>query len=267
MGQENTVQPAEDASASQPVPTDELQAVGRDASVIGATPELKTLSVDIGGSGIKTILLNSQGEALTERLRENTPSPATAEAVIALIQKQAAQQGEFDRVSVGFPGVVRLGVIGTAANLDSSWIGVNLAQSLAQALGKPVRVANDADVQGLGAVRGQGVELVLTLGTGVGAALFVNGILVPNLELGHHPFRKGETYEEQLGRTALEGIGKKRWNRRLEKAIALLQAIFNYDYLYLGGGETKQINFELPKNVIVVSNMLGLLGGIALWRD
>ncbi|HEY9880733.1 MAG TPA: ROK family protein, partial [Leptolyngbyaceae cyanobacterium] len=227
MGQDNTVQSAVDAIASQPVPTDELKAVEHNVSGIEAAPALKTLSVDIGGSGIKTIILNSQGEALTERLRENTPSPATAEAVIALICQQAAQQGEFDRVSVGFPGVVRLGVIGTAANLDSSWIGVNLAQSLAQALKKPVRVANDADVQGLGAVRGQGVELVLTLGTGIGAALFVNGTLVPNLELGHHPFRKGQTYEQQLGRAALESIGKKRWNRRLEKAIALLQAIFN----------------------------------------
>lgn len=253
--------------ASQPVPTDKLQAVELNTSVIGGNPALKTLSVDIGGSGIKTIVLDSQGEALTDRLRENTPSPATANAVIALVQKQAARQGEFDRVSVGFPGVVRLGVIGTAANLDPSWIGVNLAESLAQALEKPVRVANDADVQGLGAVQGQGVELVLTLGTGIGAALFINGTLVPNLELGHHPFRKGQTYEQQLGRTALEGIGKKRWNRRLEKAIALLQAIFNYDHLYLGGGETKQINFELPKNATVVSNMLGLLGGIALWRD
>ncbi|MBD2259996.1 ROK family protein [Pseudanabaena sp. FACHB-2040] len=227
----------------------------------------KTLSVDIGGSGIKTILLDARGEALTERLRQNTPAPATPEAIINLIQAQAAQQGDFDRVSVGFPGVVRQGVIGSAANLDSRWIGVDLAQSLTQLLGKPVRVANDADVQGLGAVTCQGVELVLTLGTGVGAALFVNGTLVPNLELGHHPFRKGETYEQQLGRSALEGISKKRWNRRLEKAIALLQAIFNYDTLYLGGGETKQINFDLPKNVKIVSNMMGLLGGIALWRD
>lgn len=253
--------------ASSPVPAEDLSAAGCGAAAQGAPDLLKTLSVDIGGSGIKTILLDGQGTALTERLRQNTPNPATPEAIIAVITAQASQQGDFDRVSVGFPGVVRQGVISTAANLNSSWIGVNLAESLAQALNKPVRVANDADVQGLGAVSCQGVEMVITLGTGLGAALFVNGTLVPNLELGHHPFRKGETYEQQLGRYALEAIGKRRWNRRLQKAIALLQAIFNYDHLYLGGGETKQISFELPPNVSTVSNMMGLLGGIALWRD
>ncbi|MBD0267561.1 MAG: ROK family protein [Cyanobacteria bacterium Co-bin8] len=273
IGEQKTAKQTDPATVTQPLPTnalpaDDLQAAGcSQAAPDPSSAALKTLSVDIGGSGIKTILLDARGEALTERLRQNTPAPATPEAIINLIQAQAAQQGDFDRVSVGFPGVVRQGVIGSAANLDSRWIGVDLAQSLTQLLGKPVRVANDADVQGLGAVTCQGVELVLTLGTGVGAALFVNGTLVPNLELGHHPFRKGETYEQQLGRSALEGIGKKRWNRRLEKAIALLQAIFNYDTLYLGGGETKQINFDLPKNVKIVSNMMGLLGGIALWRD
>jgi polyphosphate glucokinase len=226
-----------------------------------------TLSIDIGGSGIKTILLDSSGNALSERLRQNTPAAATPEAVLTLVQAQAAQQGGFDRVSVGFPGVVRQGVIGTAANLDASWIGVDLAAVLHQRLGKPVRAANDADIQGGGAVSGDGVELVVTLGTGFGSALFVGGRLVPNLELGHHPFRKGETYEQQLGRVALESIGRKRWNRRLEKAIALLSAIFNYDKLYLGGGEAKQINFELPPTATIVPNVLGLLGGIALWRD
>jgi polyphosphate glucokinase len=105
------------------------------------------------------------------------------------------------------------------------------------------------------------------LGTGVGSALFLNGKLVPNLEMGHHAFRKGETYEEQLGRAALEEIGAKRWNRRLEKAIAQLERLFNFDRLYLGGGEARKINLDLPENVTVVSNVLGLLGGIALWRD
>ncbi len=128
-----------------------------------------------------------------------------------------------------------------------------------------MRVANDADIQGYGAISGQGVELVITLGTGFGSALFVDGKLVPNLEMGHHPFRKKDTYEEQLGRAALEEVGKKNWNERLEKAIANLERLFNYDLLYIGGGEAKKINFELPKNAKIVPNVAGLLGGIKLF--
>lgn len=228
---------------------------------------MMTLSVDIGGSGIKAIALDGQGNPMGERLRQDTPSPATPDALIPIIQSLANAQGAYDRVSVGFPGVVQHGVIYSAANLDPRWIGYPLEAALRERLGKPVRIANDADVQGLGAISGEGVELVITLGTGLGSALFVNGHLVPNLEMGHHPFRKGDTYEQQLGRAALEAVGKKRWNRRLEKAIANWQALFNYDRLYLGGGEAKQITLELPENVTVIPNILGLLGGIALWRD
>jgi polyphosphate glucokinase len=183
------------------------------------------------------------------------------------IAQLAKTQGEFDRVSVGFPGVVRRGMTETAVNLDPEWIGFDLGTALFQRLGKPARVANDADMQGLGAVSEQGVELVITLGTGFGSALFLNGKLVPNLELGHHQFRKGETYEEQLGRRALDEIGSKKWNSRLEKAIAAIQHLFNYDFLYIGGGEAKRVTLDLPSNVKIISNMSGLFGGIALWRD
>lgn len=226
-----------------------------------------TLAVDIGGSGVKVLCLDEAGEPLGDRARIETPQPGTPTAIISAVVELAAQQADFDRISVGFPGVVRSGVIETAANLDNAWIGFNLAQDLSERLKRPVRVANDADIQGLGAVQGQGVELVITLGTGFGSALFVNGKLVPNLEMGHHPFRKGDTYEEQLGRAALEKIGSKRWNRRLGKAIDNLQALFNCDRLYIGGGETKHIQLDLPPNVSIVPNILGLLGGIALWRD
>ncbi|MEM9805409.1 MAG: ROK family protein [Cyanobacteria bacterium P01_D01_bin.56] len=226
-----------------------------------------TLAVDIGGSGIKVILLDSAGQPLGERERLKTPSPATPETVMATIAKLATTQPAFDRVSVGFPGVVRQGITHTAVNLDKDWIGYPLAENLSQQLNCPVKVANDADIQGFGAIAGQGVELVVTLGTGFGSALFVNGHLVPNLEMAHHRFRKNQTYEEQLGRVALEKIGKDKWNRRLQKAIDSLEHLFNYDRLYIGGGEAKNISFKLPKNTETVSNMLGLLGGIALWRD
>lgn len=158
-------------------------------------------------------------------------------------------------------------MIKTAVNLNQDWLEYDLATSLTQLLSKPVKVANDADIQGFGAISGKGVELVLTLGTGFGSALFVEGKLVPNLEMGHHPFRKKETYEEQLGRAALEKEGKKKWNERLEKAIANLDHLFNYDALYIGGGEAKNINFDLPRNAKIIANINGLLGGIKLWTS
>ena len=228
---------------------------------------MRTLTVDIGGSGIKVMVLDEAGNALTERSRVETPQPPKPDAVINAIAQLASGQGEFHRVSVGFPGVVRGGVTETAVNLDPDWIGFDLAAVLSKRLDKPVRVINDADMQGLAAISGEGVELVITLGTGFGSALFLDGKLVPNLEMGHHEFRKGETYEQQLGRAALEKAGQKKWNSRLEKAIASLEHLFNYDYLYIGGGETKKITLQLPPNVKIVPNVSGLLGGIALWRD
>ena len=155
----------------------------------------------------------------------------------------------------------------TAPNLGPRWKNFNLAQTLRQKLRRPVRISNDADVQGFGVITGRGVEMVITLGTGVGSALFVDGVLVPNLELGHHPFLKGKTYEEKLSHAALEKAGKKKWNKRLVKAVQELQLIFNYDKLYLGGGNSKHISVKLPPNTKVVSNEAGLWGGIALWRD
>lgn len=226
----------------------------------------RTLAVDIGGSGVKVLVMDEEGMPLTERDRLDTPQPATPEAILAIITKLASNK-EFDRVSVGFPGVVKQGKTETAVNLSPKWIGFDLATSLEQLLGQPTRVINDADMQGLGAIRGTGVELVITLGTGFGSALFLSGELVPNLEMGHHPFRKGETYEEQLGRAALDRRGKRRWNERVKQAIATLHPLFNLDMLYIGGGNAKHINFDLPDNVKVVPNVTGLLGGIALWRN
>lgn len=232
-----------------------------------AAEKVRTLAVDIGGTGIKVIVLDGNGGPVTERVRTETPRPATPEAILKVIAEIAARQGEFDRVSVGFPGVVRNGVTETAPNLHKKWMGFDLAKTLSKKLGKPVRVCNDADVQGFGAITGSGVEVVVTLGTGLGSALFVNGRLVPNLELAHHPYRRGKTYEEMLGIKALDKVGKKKWNRRLQRAIRQFEKLFNYDTLYLGGGNAKKIGFKLPPNVKAVENIAGLLGGIALWRD
>jgi polyphosphate glucokinase len=226
-----------------------------------------TLAIDIGGSGIKGLLLNQSGQPLSERVRMVTPKPATPKAIVPLISDIAKTLGRFDRVSVGFPGVIHQGRVKTAPNLDASWPGTDLVGELERQLNKPVRAANDADVQGYGAIKGQGVEMVITLGTGFGTALFINGHLVPNLEIAHHPFRKQETYEVQLGASALKQVGKKRWNLRLAKAIDILDRVINFDHLYIGGGNGKKVTIPLPSHATIVSNTAGLLGGIALWAD
>lgn len=229
--------------------------------------EPHTLAIDIGGSGIKGILLNQSGDPVGERIRIATPQPATPQAIFPIIAEIANNLGQFDRVSVGFPGVIHQGLVKTAPNLDPSWPGTDLVGELHKHLKKPVRAANDADVQGYGAIKGQGVELVITLGTGFGTALFVNGHLVPNLEIAHHPFRKRQTYEVQLGANALKTVGKKRWNLRLAKAIELLDRVINFDHLYIGGGNAKKVTIAVPSHATIISNAAGLLGGIALWSD
>jgi polyphosphate glucokinase len=229
----------------------------------------RTLCVDIGGSGIKAIVLDDRGKPISERNRVETPRPSLPRAVFKAIARLAKEQSAFDRVSVGFPGVVRDGTVHTAVNLDPAWVGVRCAKELEKRLGRPVRVANDADIQGYGVIAGRGVEMVLTLGTGLGTALFVDGTLVPNLELGHHVCRCGkgkETYEENLGSSARDKLGHKEWQKRLRASLADLSYVFNFEHLYLGGGNAKKIDLKLPENVSIVPNVAGLLGGIALWR-
>jgi polyphosphate glucokinase len=225
------------------------------------------LSIDVGGSGIKGMVLDSDGTPRNERVRIETPRPAKPKAVLETIGEVAERQPSYDRVSIGFPGVAQMGVVKTAPNLDGDWSDVPLAAEVARITGKPCRVANDADVQGYGAIEGLGVEMVLTLGTGMGSAVFTNGRLVPNLELGHHPFRKGDTYEEQLGNDARKDVGNKRWNKRVAKAIAQILPIWNPRVLYLGGGNAKKLEIDLPENVKIVPNIAGILGGVRLWED
>ena len=228
---------------------------------------VRTLAIDVGGSGLKMIVLDEKGEPITERSREPTPKKGTPDKILATLEKQIAEQGGFDRVSVGFPGVIVGGIAHKAVNLDPEWDGFDIAKALHDITGKPVRVANDADVQGLGVIEGSGVELVITLGTGIGTALYTDGHSVPNLEFGHHPFSKGRTYEECLGNAAMKKAGGAKWNKRLENAIEIWDRVFNYRVLYLGGGNARKIDFELPANVRRVPNIAGLLGGIALWRE
>ena len=227
-----------------------------------------TLTIDIGGTGLKMLALDAAGTALGERSRIPTPRPATPDAVISALDGMVRDQPAFDRVAAGFPGVVVAGVVRTAPNLDGEWSGVALADELARRFGKPTRVANDADVQGLADIKSEGVEMVLTLGTGLGSALFLEGRLVPNLELGHHPFHGGKTYEDWVSNKALKKIGRKRWRRRVREVIEQIPPIWNPRAIYLGGGNSRLLRpGDLPAGVEICSNTAGLLGGLRLWTD
>ena len=226
-----------------------------------------TMTIDIGGSGLKAMLLDAKGKPVSERQRVVTPAVPTPDAVLKGLDELKKLMGHFDRVSVGFPGVVKHGCTFGAFNLHPLWAGgFPLQAELEKRWKVPVRVGNDADVAGYGAIKGDGVELVLTLGTGLGGALFTNGHLCPGLEIGHHPWRK-KTYEDYIGRRGLDKYGKQKWNELVLEAIAEIEKLFNYDHLYIGGGNTKKVTVALPKNAEFVSNESGLLGGVYLWRD
>jgi polyphosphate glucokinase len=227
----------------------------------------KILSIDIGGSRIKATILDLEGNMLMDFQKIDTPALPDPSNVIEAILTLTKTFQKYDRVSVGFPGYTRLGVIHTAPNLGSQrWEGVNLAKLLSHALDKPVRVLNDADMQGLGIIKGTGLEMVLTLGTGFGTALFFEGSLLPHLELAHHPFSKDRTYDDYLGERALIEVGLEKWNKRLKKILPVLQTVFNYDHLYIGGGNSKRISFETGDLITLVSNIDGIKGGAKVWQ-
>ncbi len=230
--------------------------------------ETRTLAIDIGGTGIKAALLDAAGQMITKRQRVPTPpKPVAPDALVHAIGQVTAPLGEFDRVSVGFPGYIRDGKVLTAPNLGTEALaGFDLQEALARRWGKPVRVLNDADVQGYGAIKGAGIEMVLTLGTGAGTAIFRDGEIMPHLELAHHPVSGKKTYDEYIGNAARQKIGRKKWGKRVAKVIGILREVIRFDHLYLGGGNSEDLRFPLPDDVTIVSNTDGLTGGIGLWR-
>jgi len=229
---------------------------------------VSTLAVDIGGMSIKLLVLDAEGEPASETLARPTPIPPTPDALFTLIRDMAEKLPPHQRVSVGFPGVVKAGVTINAPNLGNElWDHVPLSEQLAHHLERPVRAANDVDLQGLGVAKGDGVELVLTLGTGMGAALFTSGALVPNLELGHHPFRDGNTYEDLVRDSELKRIGAIEWTARVLDAIEQIERVFNYDTLHLGGGNAQHIQSQLPENVRIFTLVEAMRGALKLWDE
>lgn len=228
-----------------------------------------TLTIDIGGTGIKMLRLDAEGTPLGDRSRELTPHPALPGPVQEVITEMLSARAAYDRISVGFPGVVVRGIVQTAPNLDTeAWRGTDLQQTIETLAGKPVRVINDADLQGYGVIHGHGVELVLTLGTGLGTALFSDGHLVANLELAHHPYGDGKTYEERVSDEACHILGPTAFTDRVLEMLAQLRPILNYETLHLGGGNVRHLEKErLPDDVDLFDNVAGMRGGVNLWHD
>jgi polyphosphate glucokinase len=225
------------------------------------------LSIDIGGSHVKATILNRDGVLTMDYQRVETPKPTTPDKLLQTIQGLTKNFPVFDCISVGFPGYVKNGVVITAPNLDTSlWHNVDLKKLLSDTLGKPAKVVNDADMQGLGVVNGKGFEIVVTLGTGFGTALLMDGNLLPHLEIAHHPITKSKDYDQYIGEKVMLEIGDNKWNKRIKRVLEILQTVFNYDHLYIGGGNAKKINFDLDSNITIISNKDGIKGGARLWR-
>jgi len=245
-----------------------------------------TLAIDIGGTGLKASVLDANGAMVADRVRVPTTYPMPPDGsggLVPTLLKLVKPLPSADRVSAGFPGMVRGGVVlsaphfvtesGPGTKIDDrllqAWSRFDLAGALSVALGKPTKVANDADVQGAAVVQGGGLEFVITLGTGFGTALFLDGRLLPHLELAHQPFRKNETYNEQLGERVRKDIGDDRWNTRVRKAITQLYELLFFDRLYIGGGNARRVRRdalgEMLETTTVVDNSAGILGGIRLW--
>jgi polyphosphate glucokinase len=224
------------------------------------------LAIDIGGSHIKGNILNPKGEEQIKYSKLDTPGLATPAAVVRTILQLVRNMPEYEKISVGFPGYVRNGIVFTAPNLGSqNWKQIDLGQLISDALRKPVRLVNDADQLGLGVVSGKGLELAVTLGTGVGTACLIDGILLPHLELAHHPIRKDEDYDNYVGEKAMKKEGKEKWNKRVARVLDILKTVFNYDRLYLGGGNASVLTIPLDDNIHLFTNEDGIKCGAKLW--
>lgn len=248
------------------------------APIVGAAGA--TLAIDIGGTGLKASVLDHSAKMETARVRVATTYPMPPARLVSDLVRLVAPLPAYERVSAGFPGVVRGGQVITAPHfvtthgpgtrvdksLVRAWAGFDLARALSQALGHPTRVANDADLQGAAVIAGEGLELVVTLGTGVGTGLFWQGHLAPHLEIAQHPLAKGETYNGRIGEAARKSVGNKVWRKRVLGAIDTLHTLINYDHLYVGGGNSVRLKGHVGTEVTIVDNDAGLLGGIKLWE-
>jgi len=216
---------------------------------------MKTLVIDVGGTHIK-ILATDQ----TEQRKFASGLEMTAQAMVAGVLENS-RDWEFDRVSIGYPGPVVQGkILKEPQNLSAGWVGFDFEA----ALGKPVRLINDAAMQALGSYEG-GRMLFLGLGTGLGSALIINKTIAP-LELAHLPYKKNRTFEDYVGLRGLERLGKEKWQQAVEDVVARLRAALVVEHVVLGGGNVKKLT-ALPPNTRQGDNRKAFVGGFRLWAE
>lgn len=242
-----------------------------------------TLSIDCGGGGIKASVLDAAGTMRARPVRVPTPYPLPPELFVKTLVELGGRLPAADRVTVGMPGMLRHGVVVATPHyvtkagprtredpeLVAEWSGFDARAALGDAFGLPVLVLNDAEVHGAGVVAGTGLELVLTLGTGLGCAVFDGGVLAPHLELSQAPVRWGMTYDTYVGEPERRRLGDAFWSRRVRGVVDGLRPVFRWDRLYLGGGNSRLIRPEqrarMGDDVVVVPNDAGILGGMRAW--
>lgn len=242
--------------------------------------DVRTLSIDCGGSGLKGSVLDEAGAMLAPRIRIPTPYPMTPDHFVEVMAELAARLPDAERATIGMPGMIRHGVViatphyitveGPHSAIDPelavAWDHFDAQSALADALAMPTRVVNDAEVHGAAVVSGTGFEVTFTLGTGLGCAVFDDGTLLPKLELSRAPVRKGVIYDEWIGDRARRELGPVRWSQRVRTAIEGLRPMFLWDRCFVGGGNAARLTVDLGEDITIVPNDAGIVGGVRLWE-
>ncbi|MDP9796384.1 polyphosphate glucokinase [Catenuloplanes nepalensis] len=242
-----------------------------------------TLAIDCGGGGIKASVLDESGTMRAQPLRVPTPYPLHPDLFVKTLVELSHQLPAADRVTVGMPGMIRHGVVvatphyitkaGPRTRIDPelarAWANFDVRSALGAAFDRPTLVLNDAEVHGAGVVAGTGLELVLTLGTGLGCALFDGGRLAPHLEFSQAPVRWGMSYDTYIGEHERRRLGDSFWSRRVARVVEGLRPVFLWDRLYIGGGNSRRIIPEqllrMGDDVVIVPNTAGIVGGVRAW--
>lgn len=241
------------------------------------------LTVDCGGSFIKSGVVDAAGTMVGAELQLPTPYPLSVEKFVRTLADIAKKFPAVDRVSVGMPGMIRRGIVvhtphyineagpftQRSEELKAEWTHCDIERRLEQELATPVKVVNDAELHGAGVINGTGFEVVFTLGTGLGSAMFSAGVLAPHLELSHASVRKGVWNDHWIGDAALGEIGVQKWNSRILELVESWRPVMLWDRLYIGGGNAQHLSAatvrKLGDTVTIVSNSVALFGGKRLW--
>ncbi|MDO8733518.1 MAG: ROK family protein [Actinomycetota bacterium] len=243
-----------------------------------------TLAIDCGGGGFKACVLDDAGTMRAQPVRVATPYPLSTALFVDTLTLLARGLPAADRATVGLPGMIRHGVVITTPHyvtksgprsrvlpeLVKQWTGFDARASLALALGVPVKVLNDAEVHAAGVVTGQGLEVVLTLGTGLGCAVFDGGRLAPHMELSQMPVKTEVVYDNYIGEPERRRLGDALWSRRVVRMVEGFRPVFRWDRLYIGGGNSRHLTpvsaKRLGEDCVIVPNDAALIGGSRIWQ-